>query len=218
MDVHIIRSVDGGQTFSSPVRVNDDPAGTNAWQWFGQMSVAPNGRIDVVFNDTRNSGVANISQLFYASSTDAGLSWAPNIPVSPAFDSYLGWPQQDKLGDYYDMVSDNVGAHLAWAATFNFEQDVYYLRIGDYDCNGNSVPDTQDIADETSDDCNANGIPDECESCRWDCGDGDGSVDVVDFLALLAQWGQVCAPCDFDGGGVSVTDFLDMLSRWGPCP
>jgi len=31
------------------------------------------------------------------------------------------------------------------------------------DCNGNGIPDDQDIADGTSQDCNANEIPDECE-------------------------------------------------------
>jgi hypothetical protein len=57
------------------------------------------------------------------------------------------------------------------------------------------------------------------ESCPWDCGDpADGLVGVVDFLALLAQWAQVGAPCDFDGGGVGVTDFLELLANWGPCP
>jgi hypothetical protein len=33
------------------------------------------------------------------------------------------------MGDYYDMYSDDAGAHLAWAATFNGEQDVYYSVI-----------------------------------------------------------------------------------------
>jgi hypothetical protein len=35
------------------------------------------------------------------------------------------------MGDYFDMVSDNNGAYLAWAATFNNEQDVYYSYITD---------------------------------------------------------------------------------------
>jgi hypothetical protein len=238
LDVHLIYSDDNGVNFSSPVRVNDDPATTNAWQWFGQMSVAPNGRIDVVWNDTRNSGQDNISQLYYSFSTDGGLSWAANEPLSGSFNSHLGWPNQNKLGDYYHLVSDKVGAHLAWAATFNLEQDVYYLRIGDYDCNDNGVPDPQDIADETSGDCNANGIPDrceidagtvtddndngipdECEACPWDCGvPSDGVVNVVDFLALLAQWGQVGTSCDFNGDGVNINDFLVQLANWGPCP
>ena len=55
-----------------------------------------------------------------------------------------------------------MGAHVAYAATFNGEQDVYYLRIGDYDCNANGVGDSVDIADGTSPDRNGNGIPDEC--------------------------------------------------------
>jgi hypothetical protein len=54
--------------------------------------------------------------------------------------------------------------------------------------------------------------------CPWDCANGDGVVNVVDFLALLAQWGEP-GSCDFDGDGVvNVVDFLDMLAWWGPCP
>jgi len=128
LDVHFVRSTDGGLTFSDPVRVNDDPD-TGAWQWFGTMSVAPNGRIDVIWNDTRNGPGAYDSELFYSYSGDGGLSWSPNVALSPSFDPHLGWPQQSKIGDYYDMVSDLTGAHLAYSATFNGEQDVYYLRI-----------------------------------------------------------------------------------------
>jgi len=129
LDVRFARSTDGGATWSPSVRVNDDPSDPDSWQWFGTMSVAPNGRIDVVWNDTRASGAANVSELYLASSADGGLSFSANRVASPAFDSWLGWPNQNKIGDYYDMISDATGAHLAWAATFNGEQDVYYLRI-----------------------------------------------------------------------------------------
>jgi len=56
LNVMFIRSTDGGASWSAPVRVNDDLTmiGQGAWHWFGTMSVAPNGRIDVVWNDTRN--------------------------------------------------------------------------------------------------------------------------------------------------------------------
>ncbi len=54
--------------------------------------------------------------------------------------------------------------------------------------------------------------------CLADCGDQDGIVGVVDFLAVLSQWGQVGTSCDFDGGGTGVTDFLNVLANWGPCP
>ena len=45
-DIMFVRSTDGGETWSDPIRVNDDPEGNGAWQWFGMMSVGPNGRID----------------------------------------------------------------------------------------------------------------------------------------------------------------------------
>lgn len=163
LDVHFTRSTDGGVTFSPWVRVNDDPAGPSAWQWFATMSVAPTGRIDAVWNDTRDTGIVNRSALYYASSTDGGVTWSANERISEIWDSFVGWPQQQKIGDYYHMVSDAVGASLAWAATFNNEQDVYYTRIGDYDCNVNAIPDTLDIRNGTSPDVNGNGIPDECE-------------------------------------------------------
>jgi hypothetical protein len=129
LEVMFARSTDGGATWSAPVRVSDDPVGNGAWQWFGTMAVAPNGRIDAIWNDTRGDPGGNDSVLYYAFSTDAGDTWSANEPLTPAFDPHLGWPQQDKLGDYYDMVSDNEGAHVAFAATFNGEQDVYYMRL-----------------------------------------------------------------------------------------
>jgi len=129
LDVHFVKSTDGGATWSAPVRVNDDAPGNGAWQWFGTLGVAPNGRIDVVWNDTRATGSSHLSQLFYAFSVDGGANWSPNRVLTPAWDSWVGFPNQDKIGDYYDMVSDDAGAHLAFATTLNGEQDVYYLRI-----------------------------------------------------------------------------------------
>lgn len=129
-DVMFNRSTDGGATWEEPIRINDDPYG-NKWQWFGTMSVAPNGRIDVVWLDTRNSPGTNIfiSELYYSYSIDQGVTWSENERISDEFNPKLGYPNQNKMGDYFHMVSDNEGAHLAWANTFTGGQDVYYTRI-----------------------------------------------------------------------------------------
>jgi hypothetical protein len=136
-DVMFARSTDGGQTFSAPHRINDDPINQNKWHWFGTLSVAPNGRIDVVWYDSRNAANNIDSQLFYSWSTDGGVTWAPNVAVSNSFNPQAGFPNNQKIGDYITIVSDNTGGNVAYAATFNVnpnavgghEQDVYYVRI-----------------------------------------------------------------------------------------
>jgi hypothetical protein len=136
-DVMFARSTDGGATFNTPVRINDDPVNQNKWHIFGTLSVAPNGRIDVVWLDTRNAANNIDCQLFYSWSNDGGVTWAPNIAVSNTFNPQSGFPQNQKIGDYITIVSDNTGGNVAYAATFNanpqavggHEQDVYYVRV-----------------------------------------------------------------------------------------
>jgi hypothetical protein len=135
-DVMFVRSTDGGLTFSAPQKVNDDPVNPSKWHWFGTFSVAPNGRLDAVWYDTRNASNNTDSQLFYSFSTDAGVTWSPNVEVSNAFNPFEGYPNQSKIGDYITIVSDETGGNVAYAATFNFnpnngqhEEDVYYVRV-----------------------------------------------------------------------------------------
>lgn len=128
-DVMFVRSTDGGLTFDAPVRINDDPVNQSKWHWFGTMSVAPNGRIDAVWLDTRNAANNTDSQLFYSYSLDGGGIWSANVAVSDAFNPFLGYPNQDKIGDYITIVSDIVGGNVAYTATFNGEQDIYYVRV-----------------------------------------------------------------------------------------
>ena len=128
-EIYFAKSTDGGENWELPIRINDDDISSNNTQWFGTMSVAPNGRIDAVWLDTRDNPGTFMSCLYYSYSIDQGETWTVNQKLSDAFDPHVGWPQQNKMGDYYDMVSDNEGAHLAWANTLNGEQDVYYGHI-----------------------------------------------------------------------------------------
>ena len=225
-NVVISRSEDGGATWTDPVPVHED-VGDDIWQWMGTLSVAPDGRLDVLFNDHRDSpDDFSITRTYYTYSYDGGQTWSDDIPLGPSWDSHVGWPNQSKIGDYYQIVSDRVGAHVAYATTYNGEQDIYYSRVGDYDCNDNAVGDETDIADGTSSDCNRNGIPDECEiaagtledsdgdgipdicTCPGDF-NGDGSLDVLDFVAFQGAWqaGDPSADCD-DSGTFDIIDFV----------
>ncbi len=237
LDVRVARSDDAGMTWGMPVTINDDGPGIESWQWLGTASIAPNGRLDVVWCDTRNDRFAQTSQLFYSFSLDGGQTWSVNQVMTPPFNHSLGYPQQSKMGDYFHMVSDNLGADLAFAGTFNGEQDVYYMRLGPFDCNRNEISDAFEIAMGDVDDCNENGIPDECEvtagvlvdenmdgvfdACEIPCDadlNGDGVVGSGDISILIGSWGS-SGVADLDGdGNVSSKDLAELLGRWGPCP
>ena len=64
------------------------------------------------------------------------MTWSPNVAVSNSFNPFEGYPNQNKIGDYITIVSDNTGGNVAYSATFNFnpnrgqhEEDVYYVRV-----------------------------------------------------------------------------------------
>jgi hypothetical protein len=64
------------------------------------------------------------------------------------FNPFLGYPNQNKIGDYITTVSDNSGTNVAYCATFNGEEDIYYVRVSPataraavIDFNGDGHPD-----------------------------------------------------------------------------
>jgi hypothetical protein len=58
----------------------------------------------------------------------------------------------------------------------------------------------------------------DAETCAGDV-TGDGLVDVLDLLAILAAWGQSGVPEDINNDGVvDVEDLLLLLAAWGECP
>lgn len=89
------------------------------------------------------------------------------------------------------------------------------------DCNGNGLPDGCDIASGASPDTNGNSIPDECD-CPGDL-DGDFDVDLADLANLLAHYGQPgplsYTDGDLDGDGdVDLADLAALLAAYGvPC-
>ncbi|MFO0832943.1 MAG: sialidase family protein [Phycisphaerales bacterium] len=205
LDVWFARSVDGGLTWSAPARLNDEPAGARVNQWFANLSVAPNGRIDVTYNDAR----FGLSAVFYVHSYDGGVTWSVPRQLTSTFNSRQGWPTQDKMGDYNQLISQEDCALLAYAATFNLgangqgQQDVWFLRIPASPCD--------------SVDFNLDGlIPD--------------FADVTDFVQVFM--GGVCegqapgsVPCntdiDFNNDGIfpDTTDISALISVFsgGPC-
>jgi putative cell wall-binding protein len=88
-DVWFQKSTDGASTWSKPLRVNDDPTGNGVRQHLPHISVAPNGRIDVVWIDHRNGYPSPVApaprggvDVYYANSTDGGATFSPNRRIT----------------------------------------------------------------------------------------------------------------------------------------
>jgi hypothetical protein len=108
-DVWLIKSTDGGNTWTAPFRVNNDPAGKH--QFLSWMPIdQTNGYLYIVFYDRRNY-TDNQTDVYMARSTDGGASFvnfkisaSPFTPSSNIF-----------FGDYTNVSAHNGIIRPIWA-------------------------------------------------------------------------------------------------------
>jgi hypothetical protein len=140
-DVFLVRSADQGQTWSAPLRVNDD-ATTND-QWMPSVAVAATGVVGVMFYDRRNDPANLNIDIYLALSTDGGQTFLANQRITDAtfppavnFDPVIA---ANYMGDYNQMVAVGTRFYLAWGdnrdtvGTRN-DPNVYFAIAGTEDC------------------------------------------------------------------------------------
>jgi hypothetical protein len=116
---HIVlqRSTDGGMTWTDPVALDDDPRSDQFTNFYPQLSVAPNGRVDVVWQDTRGQSDYRVS-VRYTYSADGGLSWAKNMEITDQPVNFnLGVSFNSDLRQPPGVASANQFAAFGWADT-----------------------------------------------------------------------------------------------------
>lgn len=118
-DIVVQRSTDGGATWSSMQAIDDDPPAQQETGFYPQLSVAPNGRIDVAWQDNR--GVTDFHfNVRYTYSTDGGVTWAPNIKVNDRpLDFNYGVSYNSDIRQPNGVASTNEYAIIGWADTRN---------------------------------------------------------------------------------------------------
>jgi hypothetical protein len=132
-DILLVTSSDGGQTWSAPVRVNDDPQGNGKDQFQPQVVVAPNGVASIMFFDRRDDPNNFLVDVYLAQSTDGGKTFQPNARVTtassdPSVDAPIpdgGGAQVNFFGDYQGLAADDHFTHVFWNDTRTGAQEIF---------------------------------------------------------------------------------------------
>ena len=84
------------------------------------LAVLPNGYRALVVDNNSTDGTVNAqtSKIMYIASDDGGTTWSTPLQLTGTFNSNAGFPQQNKIGDYHDIESDDLGASVIVSATF----------------------------------------------------------------------------------------------------
>ncbi len=108
-DVFLVYSTDGGETWSEPIRVNDDEPGN--LQFFPWLDVDSDGLVHIIWGDTRNDPQGIAFDVYYARYTPwEGLSF--NVRVSDYTNNPLfGFNFQ---GDYFNVAAEGGRIYAAW--------------------------------------------------------------------------------------------------------
>ena len=133
-DVYLRVSHDSGKTWEDRVVVNDDSAMPNVHHMHPNLSVAPNGRLDIVWMDTRNSPIApgtmtplpNVSyvghqDVYYTYSLDEGRTFAPNIKITDRIiDRRFGiWQGNADIHGPTGITSTDDAVYFTWQDSRN---------------------------------------------------------------------------------------------------
>jgi hypothetical protein len=127
VDIYMIKSGNGGATWSAPVKVNASTAGAGKKHYFSWITCDPKtGTLNVIFYDDRNVSSTQV-EAWVATSCDAGVNWidfrvsdvafTPNVGTSGYFGDYLGISSYDNV--VYPVWTDNrTGTALAYTSPF----------------------------------------------------------------------------------------------------
>ena len=109
--MEFVVSRDGGSTFSAPASVNKPSEGQ---QFMPALTADSAGIIHVSWFDTRNSPQVTSSYDVYAtSSSDGGVTFAPNIRVTAAS---IDAGTASFIGDYGGIAASGGFAHPVWTS------------------------------------------------------------------------------------------------------
>lgn len=130
-DIYLMRSLNGGEAWEEPARINTDS--TNRVQFFPAVDVSPNGTVHLMWADMRDDPDEVRYHIYYSRSEDQGETFgftledesftAPDTRVTDfASNSLRGFPNGLFIGDYFSLAANDEDVYMVWTDT----------RLGEY--------------------------------------------------------------------------------------
>ncbi|MBK7213812.1 MAG: exo-alpha-sialidase [Bacteroidales bacterium] len=118
VEVYLIKSSDGGTTWSTPLKVNSDPLGTGKQHYLPWITCDPsNGNVAIVFYDNRNVG-ATQAEAWCAVSVDGGETFEDFAVSDVAFTpSPIPNMASSYMGDYLAIGAQDGVVYPTWTDT-----------------------------------------------------------------------------------------------------
>ncbi len=121
-----VHSTDGGKTFTAPAAINPGDGKLQSGQYYPDVAVAPNGRLDVTWYDTRTDPGYRSNEVYYAYSNDDGKTWSQATEISDQpIDRRLGvWSYNYDITTPPGIASADKFAVFGWDDTRNNDRTV----------------------------------------------------------------------------------------------
>jgi len=115
IDVYLIKSTDQGNTWSQPIRVNQDLPGLGKQHFFPWISCDPvTGNLSVIFYDDRDCSIEEC-ETWVSYSSDGGDSWQDFRVSDVAFTPQpIAGLAANYFGDYLGITANNMKIYPVW--------------------------------------------------------------------------------------------------------
>jgi fibronectin type III domain protein len=136
------RSTDGGSTWSTPVKINDQASLNDQYnQWLAVDEAT--GRVSIIYYDTVADSTRKKTDVWYQSSNDDGATWSAAFKVTTAQtdETVSGADSGNQYGDYNGLAAFNSVIFPSWTDRRNAaREEIWTAKLSEAACTAPAPP------------------------------------------------------------------------------